>query len=705
MKQQKITADKNTAGPGKASMSRLYVIYAFMLIFAFSIILYAIHLQIFRASELNLEAEKIEFRFDNEIEAMRGSIFSADGGLLATSIPVFEIRMDVASPLITDKLFNDSVTWLAYELSKTFGDYTNWEYKKRLIDARKNGNRYFFIQRNVTFDKLSKLQKMPILNRGKYSGGLIALRSTRREYPYGKLARRTIGYNVQTSASSGIHVGIEGQFNQYLDGKKGRQLLQRMAYGAWKPIAHPSNIEPVNGKNIVTTIDSYLQDVSHNSLLKHLREHDAEKGTVVLMEVKTGKIRAIVNLSLDSADGSYNETYNMAIGELFEPGSTFKVASLMVGIEDGLMQKADSVNIGQGFTMFHGKEMKDSHGIDPDGWLTIEESLIYSSNVGISKLIYDEFQERKFDFYNGLVKVFPAEKTGIEIPGEPLPFIKNPYQNDDRNYWSLVTLPWMSIGYEMMVTPLQVLTFYNAIANNGKMVRPMLVTGIMDGGETLKTFHPSVIKNTIASAKTIQIIREYLEATVERGTASNVRNNDYKIAGKTGTAKVSEGGKYINKYNASFAGYFPADNPKFSCIVVIYKPNKGAYYASQVAAPVFKEIADMVYASEFDIDPVNKHEHIARPAKFSQPEQSLLHGLDPVLAELLSNSDATSFPENIETPLIPDVRGLGAKDALFLLENMGFVVKMTGRGLVKKQSLNPGARFRKGDHIYLTLEI
>lgn len=696
--------EHNTAGPGKVSMSRFYVIYGVMLVFAVSVLLYAAHIQIFKAPELNAESDKMEFRFNDEIEAMRGSIYSTDGSLMATTIPVFEIRMDVASPHISDQLFNDSVTWLALGLARIFGDYTNWEYKQRLINARRNGNRYFLIQRNVTFDQLTKLQKLPIFNRGKFLGGLIALRSTRREYPFDQLARRTIGYSRQPDGSPGIHVGLEGRYNQYLEGKMGRQFMQRMAYGEWKPVNHPSNIEPVNGKNIITTIDSYLQDVAHNSLIKHLRAHEADKGTVVLMEVKTGEIKAIVNLSRSQTTGGYHETYNIAVGELSEPGSTFKLATLMVALEDGIMKKVDSVPIGKGFVMFHGKEMKDVYLIDPDGWITIEESFIFSSNVGISQLIYDQYNGRNLDFYSGLTKVFPSQKTGIEIPGEPVPFIKNPQVRDDRNYWSLVTLPWMSIGYEVMVTPLQLLTFYNAIANDGKMVKPMLVKEITYGGETVKTFKTQVISPSIASPQTITTVQNYLETAVERGTGRNIRNADYRIAGKTGTAKINEGGRYINKYNASFAGYFPADNPKFSCIVVIYKPNKGAFYASQVAAPVFKEIADMVYASQFDIHPINKHEFIARPSRY-RPASERSSNLGNELAMLLENEffsspDAAALPQ-----VIPDVRGLGASDAIFLLENLGFEVTLVGRGIVKRQSLSAGNNFRRGDHIYLTLEI
>lgn len=706
MKKQQEQPQKVDTGPGKGIMARLYFVYVLMLLFAVAIVLRAVHIQIFESPKLNMEAEKHEFRFDDNIEAMRGSIYSHDGRLMATSIPVFQIRMDVASPHIDDKLFADSVTWLALGLSKLFGDHSNWDYKQKLIEARKTNNRYLLIQNNVTFDQLTQLKKLPIFNRGKNRGGMIAIRSARREYPFDMLAKRTIGYFKDHPVDSlQVLVGLEGQFNEYLKGTKGRQLMQRMAFGAWKPIVHENNIEPINGKDVITTIDSYLQDVAHHSLLKQLVAHDAEKGLVILMDVKTGEIRAIVNLVLDPKDGQYKESYNMAIGELFEPGSTFKLPSLMVAMEDGIVQKIDSVYIGSGFTTFNNREMKDSHLIDPDGWITPEECLAFSSNVGISRIIYDHYNGRNNDFYKGLTDMFPSEKTGIEIPGEPSPFIKNPKLKDNRNYWSAVTLPWMSIGYEVLTTPLQMLTFYNAIANNGKMVKPMLVKEIREGETIVKEFQPEVIKKSICSEKTIAMARSYLEATVERGTAKNVSNSDYKIAGKTGTAKINEGGKYINKYNASFIGYFPADNPLVSCIVVIYKPNQGAYYASQVAAPVFKEVADMVYAFEYDIDPQNKNEYIAHSAAFTSPMKVFPESLGAEVADVLYKSPNQPFTEDVKPEFIPDVSGLGARDAVYLLENLGFVVKLNGKGLVKKQSLAPGIPYRQGDHIYLTLEI
>lgn len=689
-------------GPGKESMARAYLVFILLFIFGLGIIVKTAHIQIIEGPELKERARKLEYRYF-DTEAMRGNIYAADGSLLATSIPIFEIRIDAASTLIPNKLFNDSVSHLAYQFSKMFGDRTNWEYKQYLLSARKTGNRYLRIQKNVTYEQLSKIKTFPIVNRGKNSGGLIAERNTRREYPFGILAKRTIGYSLVNTRDT-LLVGLEGFFNEYLSGQSGKQLKQRVANNAWKPVYSDSDIDPENGKDIITTIDTYLQDVAENALMKQLYNNDAEKGTVVLMEVETGEIKAIANLVRNKRDNTYEETYNLAVGEAFEPGSTFKLASMMVAMEDGTLDKIDSVETGKGWVMFHGKTMKDSHVIDEDGWITPEECLVYSSNVGVSKLIYDNYTGREWDFYKGLKKLFPTEATGIEIYGEPKPQIKDP---GNKN-WSKVTLPWMSIGYEIMVTPLQVLTFYNAVANNGRMVRPHLAKYISQAGKIIEEFKPEVINKSICSKKTIARAQAYLLGVVEHGTATNIKNSVYKIAGKTGTAKINENGVYIPKYNASFAGYFPADKPKYSCIVVIYRPNQNGYYATQVAAPVFKEIADIVYANEIDIHPENHNQQFNDLAQnFDNTNQDKLQtklGID-WNSLIANNTNPETFAEFTQISKIPDVTGLGASDAVFLLENLGLVVKMKGRGLVKKQSLDPGISFRKGDHIYLNMEI
>lgn len=706
MKENNKTTKKERAGLDKGVMSRIYIVYVFLLLIAIGIFLRIVQLQIFKANELNIIAEKREFRFDDNIEAMRGSIYSEDGRLMATSVPVFEVRMDVALPDIKDSVFNDSVTWLALGLSKMFGDYTNWEYKQRLIKARNEKNRFFLIQKNVTFDQLTQLKTLPLLKRTRDYNSLIVIRTPRREYPFGILARRSLGYfKDHPTDSLKVLVGVEGEYNEYLQGIKGRQLKQRMAYGEWKPIDHLNNIEPVNGKDIVVTINSYLQDIAHSSLKNQLIAHNADKGCLILMEVETGELRALVNLMKDTKDGEFKESYNMAVGELFEPGSIFKLPAMMVAIEDGVVQKIDSVYIGNGEVKYNNRVMKDSHRFDPDGWVTPENCLAHSSNVGVSKIIYDHYNGNNKSFYNKLTKMFSADITGVDIPGEPKPFIKDPHLKDKRNYWSSVTLPWMSIGYEVLTTPLQMLTFYNAVANNGKMVKPRIVKEVRENGNTVKVFESEIINPSICSQSTVALAKHFLLSTVENGTGRNVKNNDYKIAGKTGTAKINENGRYISKYNASFIGYFPADKPKFSCIVVIYRPNEGAYYASQVAAPVFKEVADMVFAFAYNIDPLNKNQFIAHKDENGAPMNRLPDQVNPQLAELVNYEGVKPLEESKCPMVIPDVTGLSVKDATHLLEACNLVVKIHGKVLVKIQSPEPGTPYKAGDMVELKLEI
>jgi len=410
MKRSGSKKPKQARGPGSDVMFRVYLVFSFIALFALIVIGKVAYIQLFEGDDLKVQAIEQEYKFF-DTDAVRGNIYAADGSLLATSIPVFEIRMDVASDLISDKLFNDSVTWLARSLSKKFNNKTQWEYKKMLTNARKKGNRYLLIRREVTYDELREIKKFPIFNRGKYKGGLIANRKTRREYPYGLLARRTIGY---ANPAENKYVGLEGNYNDVLEGSRGRQLHRRMANGAWKPVTNQNNIESENGRDIITTIDPYLQDVAESALMRHIEKHQAEKGTAILMEVKTGEIKAIANLQKNKK-GQYKESYHSAVGELFEPGSTFRLPSMMVALENGWIAKTDSVEIGDGWTVYHNRTMKDSHLIDADGYLTPYESFVYSSNVGVSRIIYDNSLADPWEFVNTLRDIFYTGNMNIEI--------------------------------------------------------------------------------------------------------------------------------------------------------------------------------------------------------------------------------------------------------------------------------------------------
>lgn len=702
MNKPKQNGQAPAGGPGREVMQRVYVVFVFIFAFAMAILARAVYIQIFNGNELKSIALDREFEFF-DTEAVRGNIYSSDEHLLATSIPFYEIRFDANPIMIPQKLFDDSVVYLAKGLSKIFGDKPYTEYQKLLVNARASRNYFVKIQSNVTHDQLRLLRKLPIFCRGQFKGGLIALMRPRRVYPYDDLARRTIGFSRPADS---IFVGLEGCYNSILEGKKGNELRQRMANAAWKPVYSELNYDPKDGKDIVTTIDSYLQDVAESTLLKHLVLHKAEQGTVVLMEVNTGEIKAIANLQFDKKDSKYKEIYNMAVGWAFEPGSTFKLPSMMVAMEDGVIDRTKQVYTGNGSIKYGFLNITDVHRIGATGWNTPLEIFAESSNVGVSKIIYDNYKNNPDAFIDGLKKMHLTDSLRIDIPGEVLPALGKP--GDPR--WSIGSLPSKSIGYELTITPLHLLTFYNAVANDGVMVRPKFVKEIRDAGKTIQKFDTEVIASSICSDKTIALAQHYLEEVVEHGTAHEIRDSAYKIAGKTGTARIVENGDYVSKYNASFIGYFPADKPKYSCLVVINKPNGGQYYASKVAAPVFKEISNVVYAMELNIHPqenstfVNNLQASLPPI----PKDTLLfkYGLNPdgVLLSNVIYSQIQTINDSIVLPKIPDVTGLGARNAIFLLESLGLKTEVIGRGYVVDQSIKAGTTYRAGEPIKLTLD-
>lgn len=684
-----------------------------MLVFGAAIIIKVVYIQFVEGKELKQKAEEQSLRYFN-IEAVRGNICAADGSLLATSVPIFDIRMDVASTLISNAYFQNHIDALTRELSKLFNDKSKYQYKKSLLLERKNGNRYYLIKRNVTYEQLKKLRDFPIFIRGKYRGGLIIIPKTKRKKPFGLLAERTIGYE---NKNENLYVGVEGAFSEYLSGRNGKQLRRRINNGDWVPVFDENEVEPENGNDIITTIDLNVQDVAESALYNHLIEHQAEWGCAVLMEVETGQIKAIANLTKDPKSNSYKETYNYAVGTSIEPGSTFKLASMLVLLEDDKINLEDTIDIGKGYTVYHGLTIKDVHGVR-DGRVSKKEVFTLSLNTGVSRLVYNAYLTNPQKYINRLYDMSINQKSGINIPGEGEPLIKN----TKNRSWSKVSLPFMSIGYELRMTPMQLLTFYNAVANNGKMVKPMFVKEIRQAGKTIKIFDTEVINKSICSDATIEKAHELLEGVVESGTAQSLNKSVYKIAGKTGTAQIADLNKGYDKtnYNASFVGYFPADNPKYSCIVVVSKPSTGRYYASSVAVPVFKEIADKVYATDLEI-----HQHKeTEPADAAYPVYAtgyqeelkyVYQTLDIPLDSLSTNAewaialkaDSTVRLETriIKEGLVPNVKGMGAKDAVYVLENLGLKVKIHGRGFVREQSLSPGSRVKKGNMITLKLAV
>lgn len=691
---------------------RVFLVYLVMLVFGLAIIAKVIYIQVVEGDELLARADSLTIRYFN-VEASRGNICAVDESLLATSVPIFDIRMDVASPLISGEDFSNNVDALAGKLAGLFGNKSKWEYKSALVKQRKKGNRYFLIKNDVTYEQLQELRTFPILERGKYKGGLIILPKTKRQKPFGSLALRTIGYENTTE---NLFVGLEGAYNNILSGKNGKQLRRRINNGDWVPVFDENEVEPVNGRDIITTIDVNLQDVAESSLYDHLVEHKAEWGCAVLMEVETGHIKAIANLTRIDQTSTYKEMYNYAVGQSVEPGSTFKLPSMIALFEDGLDKLDDTLDIGPGYAVYSGLTIQDVHGIR-DGRVSIREIFEKSSNAGVSRLVYNKYSSQPKKFTDRLYSMSLNEPLGLEIPGEGKPYIKNPKEKT----WSNVSLPFMSIGYELRLTPLQILTFYNAIANDGRMVKPMFVKEIRDAGRVKERFETTIINKSVCSSESIEKAKEILEGVVLRGTATSLKSAPYSVAGKTGTAQIATPNKGYDKrnYNASFVGYFPADNPKYSCIVVVSKPSTGRYYASSVAVPVFKEIADKVYATNLEIqkpDTLPDSKIYPLYATGYQEELKQLYETFEVPLDSMSTNSEWAIALKGESSVlldtrifregqVPNVKGMGARDAVYVLENLGLKVQVQGRGFVREQSILPGTRLTKGSRITIRLSV
>lgn len=692
---------------------RVYLLYFAVLLFAFGIMAKLLYIQIKERAIWNEKAQTQEIR-EFSLEASRGNILDAKGNLLATSIPIFEIRFDASSPLIPDHLFYDKVDSLSYGISTIFGKKSKASVKRDLVKARKAGNRYLLIQRRATYKQLKQLRELPIFRLGKFRGGLITNRKTKRERPYRELAARTIGYE---NKKENLFVGMEGAYTEYLTGKEGRQLRRRINHGDWIPVYDENEVEPQNGLDIVSTIDVNIQDITENALLRQLLNHRAFQGCAVVMDVKTGHIKAIANLRFDSTDNKYKETYNYAIGESIEPGSTFKLPTLLAALDEGKVKLTDSLVTGEGYKVYYNRAVRDVHKIG-NGRITVRDAFEQSSNVGMSIIITNSYKDNPSAFIDKLYSMSLNKPLGLKIQGEGMPYIKHP---SNKKTWYGTSLPWMSYGYELQVTPLQILTFYNAVANNGRMVKPQFIFQIRRDGLLVEEFDTEVINEQIVSDETIVLAKSLLEGVIERGTGKyTFRNAPYKVAGKTGTAQIAVGGSY-NKtnYNASFVGYFPANNPKYSCIVVVNNPSAGRYYGSSVAAPVFKEISDKIYATylalEMNTDTLKDDRELNRRARIYWHDnikiiydylgiktEDFIHEEDWATSKIengFASIDAALINQNV----VPDVRSLKARDAVYMLENMGMQVSLFGKGTVKSQSVRPGTKLSKGREIKLML--
>ena len=693
-------------------LQRVYIVYFAMSVLGLLIFSRAVLIQVVEGDHWRARAEAATLRFET-VEAVRGNIFAEDGRLLATSVPEYDIRMDLDPEVISQQVFRNGIDSLALRLSQLFGNRSPAHYRAVIMNARRNQERYFLLKRNVTHEEMLQLRDFPIFRLGRFRGGLIVVPRTRREMPNRNLAARTIGYMAE-----GVYVGLEGAFNDVLKGNDGKRLLQRTTGGYWIPIDDAEQIVPENGKDIVTTINITIQDIVENALLSKLHETQAQFGTAVVMEVATGKIRAISNLTR-SESGTYSELFNYAIAESSEPGSTFKLASVMALLEHGKVAPEDIVHTGNGEMLFYDRRMRDARK-GGFGSITVQHAFEVSSNVGISRLVHQAYKDNPRQFVNQIKEMGLGEKLDIEISGEGSPFITQP----GNPSWSRVSLPWMSIGYEVMQTPLQILSFYNAVANGGKKMRPMLVQQISEMGRPIKEFSPQVIDRSIASASTIEKVQRMMEGVVENGTARNIRSPHYRIAGKTGTVQVAYAGRgYRNieggrSYRSSFVGYFPANQPVYSCIVIIHNPRGYIFTGGQIAAPVFKEIADRVFATHLQLPPLENPDSVMiQLPSFRNAHRADLRNIYSMFGERFrtnSNQEwfsAQAFGEEIQaTPrekaenVIPDVKGMSLSDAIYVLENTGLRVRFNGRGIVASQSIQPGTQLIRGNTILLHLD-
>jgi len=611
------------------------------------------------------------------IPANRGNVYSDDGSLLATSVPKYDIRFDAVT--VPESVFKAEMPELSKSLSKKFGKSVAY-YQDKFRKARANKNRYVAIARGLGYADYIEVKNMPLFNKGPYKGGLIVEQRTVREHPLGKIGERLVG-DEKPDKPGKYEVGFEGAFDQYLKGKDGRRLKQKIAKGQWKPVFDDNEVEPQDGFDIISTINVNIQDIAHHALLKQMEYYQAEHGSVIVMEVNTGAIKAVSNLGRTST-GRYYEKLNYAVGESHEPGSTFKTIAFMAALEDKVIDTATVVDTKNGRKRFYGRDINDSRR-GGYGEISAARALEVSSNIGLATLIDDHYADNPEKFIEYLKDWKLDQKAGIPILGEGNPVIPGP----GHELWSKNALPSMAYGYNLRMTPLQTLTFYNAIANDGVMLKPRFVNEIRVMNEPVARFEPEVMHQQICSEQTLNEIQDILQNIVKRGTGSKLYSEHFSMAGKTGTARTEywmADWESDRRYISSFAGYFPAENPKYSCIVVIHKPStdKG-YYGADVTGPVFKRIAQKIFTDSPLIDRLD-------------PEAVQ----DPVIAEDFDTYFREAQKEDFS---MPDLRGMAGMDAVALLENAGLKVETTGNGTVYQQSLVKGTAIGKGQQITLSL--
>jgi len=682
---------------------------AFIVIFLFivAIITKMVMVQTIEGPKWREKAKNITYQY-KPVKATRGNIYSDNGSLLSTSLPFYKVAFDAT--VVDKELFLKEVDSLAYHLSVFFKDKSKSEYKNLLTDARAKRKRYVILSnKQINFRGKKELSNWPIFREGRYLGGVIFERVDRRFLPFVELGSRTVGFINENNRGA----GLEFSFNQILAGTNGEAMYQKFSGGSWKPVYDGTEIKSTDGKNIKTTIDVNLQDVAESALQRALRVHEADYGLVVVMEVQTGKIKAISNLT--KSGGDYHETYNYVVGSLVEPGSTIKLATMLTLLEENNIDLNDSIDTGNGVYTIYNNKVKDDH---EGGWgkMTIRQAFEKSSNVAMVKLVEKYFSLDPVKFLTYFDKLNLTEPLNFQISGEGKPNVPRPSDSG----WSGITLPWMAHGYGLEITPLHILTLFNAVANNGQMIRPIIVQSVLEADKEEKTYETKVLNPKICSDETLMKLKTMLEGVVNNGTASNIKGTHYKIAGKTGTTQILEKGVYTSKYITSFAGYFPADNPAYTALVLIRNPKGWRQYGSNVAAPVFKEIADNIYARDIKMHTsINVNEIKWQEGVFPVIRAGKLEELQQICNELGVSNHVIDNNEWVRTKIngnavewikiqqkkntMPDVSGMTFRDALYILENEGLKIEHRGLGRVEEQSIPPGRKIEKGNLVVLTL--
>lgn len=659
---------------------RTYLVGGIIFVFLIVIMVKLVYLQQIEGDKYRKKAEDMTLR-EAEIKATPGNLYSDDGSLLATSVIRYNLRWDSQSHPIIEKKMKDSLRPLGDSLSKMFGKTSSY-YQTMLKKAFLLKNRNVFIADNLGYTEYMRIKKFPIFNGKHFRGGLKVDKIVKRRYPLGGIAHRSIGYERKDDSGNVTRVGLEGAYARYLMGTPGRRMEQRIAKGQYKPLSSFNEIEPEDGKDVVSTINTNIQDIAHHALLLQLKKYKAHHGCAVVMEVSTGEVKAISNLTLNEKKDDYIEDYNYAIGESHEPGSVFKLMTVVAAMETRGIDSTYMVDIKDRKISYYDATFEDSqHRFT--GRISINKAFSVSSNVGMTEMVHQLYPKSPSDFIGKLLNMNLNQKLNLPIQGEGEPKFLTPRDKE----WSGVTMESMSIGYSLQLTPMQSLAFYNAIANDGVMVKPRMIKEVRKWNETVEKFNVEIINPKICSKETAQMAKGMLADVVQRsyGSGHRLYSPDFSMAGKTGTArkdynKVKDKSKM--SYISSFAGFFPVENPKYSCIVVIHEPDKTVgIYGADVSGPVFKSIAHKIYTNSLLMDTVDNVDEISASTTDSY---------------LSYYNKAAKFKT-----VMPNLMGMSAMDAIALLENMGAKVKISGQGKVKDQSLPPGSKIAKNMVILL----